>query len=355
MRAGRDDDSMRRVATFVVLVVATVGVRAAPAAAHGVAGAQPTNYETRIGRAEPPVAGIELRSVELGDQLELRNATATEVLVLGYHDEPYLRVGPDGVFENRSSPSWAANRTSDAEVTTDEASDERRPEWVKVGSGDTVRWHDHRAHWMGNDDPTAVREHPGREHQVLEFDVLLRQNGREITFTGEVVWVPGPSPWPWIAIASVLALGLALASRGRVWTFVIGGALVVLVAAEAIHVAGTWGATTSATSTKLAASAYSLAGIAIGVGALVWLVRSRDPYDATPSVLVAGLFLAVAGGFADLTTLTRSQVPTTLGPVVARSTVAVAIGLGVGLATAAGMRIRRPVASAGTSPPVLGG
>ena len=47
------------------------------------------------------------------------------------------------------------------------------------------------------------------------------------------------------------------------------------------------------------------------VGQLVWLLR-RGLDAAAPLVLVAGLFLALAGGLADVTVLTRSQLPTTL-------------------------------------------
>ncbi len=61
-----------------------------------------------------------------------------------------------------------------------------------------------------------------------------------------------------------------------------------------------------------------------------------------PAVLVAGLFVFVAGGLADFTTLTRSQVPTTLPDVIARLTVTIALGLGLGLVIAAGMRLRAP-------------
>ena len=58
-------------------------------------------------------------------------------------------------------------------------------------------------------------------------------------------------------------------------------------------------------------------------------------------MLLAGLFVAIAGGLADLSVLTRSQVPTTLPYDVARTTVAAALGLGVGLAVAGALRCPR--------------
>ena len=59
-------------------------------------------------------------------------------------------------------------------------------------------------------------------------------------------------------------------------------------------------------------------------------------------MLIAGLFVLVAGGLADVTTLTRSQLPTSLPDDVARLTVTIALGLGAGLVIAAATRLRTP-------------
>jgi hypothetical protein len=71
----------------------------------------------------------------------------------------------------------------------------------------------------------------------------------------------------------------------------------------------------------------------------------RPPYNAIPAVLFAGLIVAFAGGLADLTTLTRSQLPTEVPADVARLEVALALGLGAGLAAAAALRLRPPASS----------
>jgi hypothetical protein len=80
----------------------------------------------------------------------------------------------------------------------------------------------------------------------------------------------------------------------------------------------------------------------------VWLVI-RPPSDAIPAVLFAGLVVAVAGGLADLTTLTRSQLPTDVPATIARLEVALALGLGAGLAASAALRLRPPAPSPGRS------
>ena len=104
----------RSAALLGVAVLVALGAVVAtpePASAHGVGGIQPSNYETRIVSVRPTVPGLEIRSVDLGNRLEVTNRTGHEVLILGYDGEPYLRVGPRGVFENIRSPATYVNRT----------------------------------------------------------------------------------------------------------------------------------------------------------------------------------------------------------------------------------------------------
>jgi hypothetical protein len=333
---------MRLLLLAGALGVGMVVIAAEPAAAHGVGGVEPSNYETRVLKIEPAVEGLSVEAVDLGDRLQLTNNTGTDVVVLGYENEPYLRVGPDGVFENVRSPAVYANRErfpNDTDAPP-EADADAAPEWERVSGGTTARWHEHRAHWMGNDDPRSVQDDPGQEQVVQDWTVELRHGDRTITVTGDLLWVPGPSPWPWALVAVALA-GLVLAlSRTRWWPIVFAGALSVLVAAEAVHVVGLWNATTSSGLSKLLASAYSIAGVLLGAGTLAWMARRRDPVGATPAVLIAAIFLFVAGGLADLQTLTRSQIPTTLPNSIARLCVTLALGLGAGLIVAALLRLR---------------
>ncbi|MCZ7527665.1 MAG: hypothetical protein M5U14_15560 [Acidimicrobiia bacterium] len=282
--------------------------------------------------------------IELGDRLELRNDGDGEVVVLGYDGEPYLRVGPGGVYRNARSPATFLNeerRPTEAPPDTYDA--QATPEWVRISDGRVARWHDHRAHWMGSGPPPAVREDPDRRHVVIEgWEVTLAHEGGRSVVTGDVVWVPGPSPWPWVAGALAIAAAVVILARTRWWPGVLAATLALLVVIEAVHVVGLWGASSAPAGSKLVASSYSLLGIGVGVGALVVLLR-RDPWDAVPALLVAGVFLFVAGGLSDVTSLTRSQLPTTLSPGTARAGVAATLGLGGGLVAGAAMHLRPPV------------
>lgn len=331
-----------RVVGVVVGALAAVVVTARPAAAHGVGGVQPSNFETTVLETTPGVRGLTVQPIDLGNELELSNDSGTEVVVLGYQGEPYLRVGPDGVFENRRSPATYLNRTRDGKTPIPAAADPAvTPEWHRIGSGTEVRWHDHRAHWMGTDDPPEVQRAPDERHVIDHWSFQLRRGSQDITVAGELVWVPGPSPWGWVIGALTMAILVVALSRTRVWQWVLVGALGVLAVSESAHVVGSWTATTASFATKLGSSVYSIGGIVLAVVALVWLIV-RPPSNAIPAVLFAGLIVAVAGGLADLTTLTRSQLPTDAPATVARTEVMLALGLGAGLAASAALRLRPP-------------
>jgi hypothetical protein len=327
-----------------VVLVGTAAVLAAtatPAAAHGVGGLQPTNYETVVRGVAPPVAGLRVRTSDLGEKIELRNDSDRAVVVVGYEREPYLRLGPGGVWENARSPAVFLNRSVRPKRAAPARYDaEARPEWRHVGDRPVARWHDHRAHWMDTNDAPAVRRAPDERHVVIrDWTIPLRLGDRHLAIEGDVIWVPGPSPWPWVVLAVGVAAGLVALTRTRHWVGTLTGALALGIVSETVHVVGAWSASTASIVSRLGASIYSVGGIAIAILALVWL-RRRDPWAAMPAVLIAGLFLLVAGGLADLTTLTRSQVPSTLDPTIARLTVALALGVGTGLVAAAGWRLR---------------
>ena len=325
--------------------IAVVVVAAQPAAAHDVPGIKPSNFETTVDGTTPRVPGLTVRPIDLGNELELRNDTGADVVVLGYQGEPYLRVGPRGVFENRRSPATYLNRTRDGKTQVPSTADPAAaPDWNRIASGSVARWHDHRAHWMGTDDPPEVSRDPDHRHVIDRWTFRLRQGTQNIAVNGDLLLVPGPSPWGWVLGALALALALVALSRTPFWRWVLAGALGIVVVSETAHVVGTWNATSASFATKIGASVYSIGGIALAVVALVWLLV-RPPYNAIPAVLFAGLIVAFAGGLADLTTLTRSQLPTEVPADVARLEVALALGLGAGLAAAAALRLRPPASS----------
>src|SRR4051812_1379556 len=193
--------------------IAVVVVAAQPAAAHDVPGIKPSNFETTVRGTTPRVAGLTVRPIDLGNELELRNGTGADVVVLGYQGEPYLRVGPRGVFENRLSPATYLNRTRDGKTRVPGDADPAAvPEWNRLASGTVARWHDHRAHWMGTDDPPEVARAPDQRHVVDHWSLQLRRGTQDVTVAGDLLWLPGPSPWGWVLGALAIALALVALS-----------------------------------------------------------------------------------------------------------------------------------------------
>jgi hypothetical protein len=323
-----------------LLAAATIVLAAQPAGAHGLGGLQPTNYQSKLVGLTPAVPGLHVRLTDLGTKVELTNDTGRDVVVLGYSAEPYLRVGPRGVFENARSPAVTINQSATNPGKPPKSADASAPpEWRKISSGTTATWHDHRAHFMGTDDPPLIQRNHDRRLVFDHWTIPLVQGDRSISVRGELVYVPPPSPWPYVIGALALAIGVFAVSRTRWWRQCLGGALAVTVVAELAHVIGLWDASTASTGTKLVESLYSIGGIALGVLALVWMAR-RSAEAAVPIVLIAAIVLVVAGGLADITTLGRSQLPTTLPPALARVLVTVTLGLGVGMVAATLARLR---------------
>jgi hypothetical protein len=331
---------------FVLLLGA-----ATPADAHTITGVAPTNYRSEIVAVSPKWAGVSVRLLDLGNRVELVNTGRADVIVLGYQGEPYLRVGPAGVFENRRSPSVALNKvtaTSAATTTTATTAPPSNsealapPEWRRTGDGDSVRWRDRRTRWEGPA-PAAVKSAPDQTHVVGEWLIGLRRGTEDATVNGRITYVPGPSPVPWLAVAFVVLLATAAVAFMRRWGAVMSAALAVLVAIDVVHSFG------------IAAASHDPVLVQIGrvvlggiVATLGWIVGGAsigalqdEREGGVLGAAVAGFLLAAFSGVGDFATLTRSQVPFAFSPSAARAAVALTIGLGFGLALAALLVLRR--------------
>jgi hypothetical protein len=317
---------------------------AAPAGAHGLGGPEPTDEVVTVAGIRPVTPGIAVRAIDLGSRIELTNRTDATVVVLGYEGEPYLRIDRRGVWENGRSPATALNRSDTPTGTVPARLDAAaRPEWARVSSTPTARWHDHRAHWMGRG---PVEDEP--------WEIPVRIDGSAARVAGTLDSRPAPSPLPWLGLATGIALALALLAGLRRWPAVLAVGLVVVIASETLHTIGAWAVSSSGTGPRILGAAPSIVAVLLAVLALARLLdRRRTPDAATPLILVAGLFIAIAGGIADLGSLTHAVVPSDLDPTVVRCTIAVALGGGVGLAVGAARHLR-PV-SVAAAPAAVGG
>ena len=224
---------------------------------------------------------------------------ASDALILGYQGEPYLRVGPSGVYENTRSPSVFLNRSQTVGATVPSSYDAQAPpEWHRTGRGREVSWHDHRVHWMGGvSEPQVVRSSPGRSHLVSNWVVELRIRGQQVTVRGDLRWVPGPSAVPRLALALIVAVFITGLGFTRRWGALLTAILVALAGIVVVLVGGEWSSTSTTTGpwTAFLSNAYSVLGIAVTLAAVAALVRSRrEPSDATAIVLVAAILALAA-------------------------------------------------------------
>jgi hypothetical protein len=331
---------------------------AAPADAHGVGvGLRPTSYRSQVTGISPPVDGLTVRLREAGAKVELENSTGSEVVVLGYSQEPYLRVGPQGVFENRRSPtSWANRSLTPGGRAPSEYDPNAPPRWRRTGSRALAIWPDQRSHWTNPQDPPEVRRARGERHLVVpRWQIPLRQGDRTILVTGTVTWVPGPSPLPWALLAVALCAGVLLAVRTPRWRPALMAATGLAVVADVLHTVGSWLASTASVVTKTYGMSLSVAAWAVGGLAIARLAARKD-LPARSFLLLASVFLLLAGGALDLPVLADSQLPSALGPLVTRLSVTVVVGLGTALVVVAlrglpSQRRRAPTTRRASSPP----
>ena len=334
--------------TVLLLVVTTllalfaVVLVAPPVGAHPLGGVEPSNYQARVLAVRPPVPGLTVEVVDAGSRLRLVNTGPRDVVVLGYQLEPWLRVGPRGVFENWRSPTLQMAGPRRADSPPPAAVDPGAPaSGRQVDAGQSVAWHDHRAHWEADEPPAQVRRAPGSTHVVIpQWTVKLRAGGRLVDVIGEVRWVPGPSPLPWLAGAALLAMAVVAAGRTRRWSDALAAALALVVALDLVQAAGAWTAAQAPLAGKLLSIGASAAGWVLAGLAIRQLLRHRVESGLFQLLLAAGL-LIVVGGLGDLGYLLRSQLATTLPTWVVRAAVTAKIGLGLGALTAAALRLQR--------------
>jgi hypothetical protein len=256
--------------------------------------------------------------LQFGDALEVVNTTAAEVTVPGYSDEPYLRIGPDGVWRNAASPATYINLDRYGRVTLPAGADpQAEPEWVQVSTEAQYSWHDHRTHWMSEGQlPPAVAADPAHAHTVFDWTVPMRHGDTAVTVRGALTWEPPPSPLlTWTLYAALFAAVAAAGLAGRTprplgWALGAGAAAALWHAAAtpeppvtvSTHAAAVVSALLPAVAAALVAGAGGVAarrgrGVPTGLCALVlgWLllVQGLPDVDVLWSANVAGAGPAV--------------------------------------------------------------
>lgn len=321
---------------------ALVVVPVTPASAHGST-PDGTNYRSRVtaitdpgGAAVGTPDGVAWRVLG-GDGLLQVTTTDAEVVVEGYDDEPFLRVGPDGVFENRNSPATYLNADRYANITVPADVDATAPpEWRRVSDAAQWQWHDHRIHWMAPTPPPPIGDRPDVGQRVLDWVVPFEVDGDRFDARGVLDYVPPPPVWPWLLVAAVvLALPVVTliiarqASERRTLRMVVGVTIAVAAAGVAVAVGDALD-----TPASIGADAWAVVQTAVPAGvaaALAWTAwhpeRADDTTRPEATLLVAAAIIAFAAGVSRLSELTSSQVTNALPADAVRAIVAASLTL----------------------------
>ena len=197
----------------LALIVLAAVVLAPGASAHPRAKGYARGFQSKVLSVQPKVAGLAVIVVDGDDRLRVENESGTELLVLGYDGEPYLRIGPDGAFRNQRSPAAYLNRDRFARSAVPlDADPGARPLWRRVSSRPAWQWHDHRIQWMGSGPPAAVRDAPRATHAIFDWRVPARLGDRPLAVTGRLDYVPPAEEGAsWVLIAAVALTGAAAA------------------------------------------------------------------------------------------------------------------------------------------------
>jgi hypothetical protein len=155
--------------------------------------AGPTDFRTQVISVSPSTDVIDV-SIEGGDSfVRIVVSGGHEVTVLGYDDEPYLRITADGtVEENRLSPATYYNADRNGAEIPDFVDDRADPEWHDIGTEGSWAWHDHRAHWMGSEPPIGLEAGESLPSQLIPLIV----DGERVEIEVQTTLQSSPSNWP---------------------------------------------------------------------------------------------------------------------------------------------------------------
>jgi hypothetical protein len=332
----------RLIATVLVLVLGTGGT----ASAHTISGVGATNFHTVIIDQLPVVRGLTLKVIEDGNLLELDNDTGRVAIILGYQNEPYLRVGPGGVDENTRSTSTYINATRAGNtVPPASADDDAAPVWKNISSKPVAQWHDHSSHYMLTTLPPNVRARPATRQLVSTWNIvakILTPTGatQTVQWDGQLLWIPGHSGLPWWIVAAVLGLAAAGTALLRRWRLLLSVAGAVLVVADITHSLGI--ALDRATGVFGGFVSSNIGDGLAWIGIVVGIVLTLRRQVAGMFVLgAAALVVGVVGGAGDAATLNHSTAPFAAPLWLARVLVSATLGIGIGVTIGCVLGVRR--------------
>lgn len=306
---------VRRLGLCFVFVVVLVVLRATSAEALSV---QATDWSSSITSLSPSTEAVSIEVVAGGEAVRLTAQPGHTVVVLGYQNEPYLRITTEGEVQanDRSPTFWAnqsATRTGSVPATADTNAE---PEWTTIATDGSTLWHDHRAHAM-----------PGIA-TATHWTILLTVDGVPVIVRGELTRAPTHAPLLEIILAIlssalVVVLGFRWAWRTSTLALLVGSVLSLIVS-----VGGWFSTPTGFLHPWLHLLVATLAAVLAVGSSLLSQVSSR----LRVMVLLAATAALAWWVALNLPALTAAFVPNSLSASIVRFVIAFDSGIVVGVA-----------------------
>ncbi|CAN5219820.1 hypothetical protein BH23ACT9_BH23ACT9_11250 [soil metagenome] len=344
--------SLHRIVVVSLLGLMLTALTATPALAHG-RGSDASNFLSLI-TDDPAVDGVTFEVINSDEYLQVVNDTDDEVLIPGYQNEPYLRIGPEGTFQNRNSQATYANEDRFGDVVIPpEIDPSGPPDWEQVSDRSTYAWHDHRIHWMAQVDPPAVQTDPGIEHLVTAWTIPFTVGERSFELAGELYWIPGGSALVWLLPALLIvslptAFGLLRskpdteAAEWRGLSTPAGITLVVLALANVVHLVDDLFATPIALAEASVSAIQTFVFIGIALFGGIRTIQGREGAFTALGVGAGAVF--IGQGLLYLSVLSASQTASLFPGDLTRAIVAASVMqvIPLGIAAVVGTRALLP-------------
>jgi hypothetical protein len=208
---------------FLLIVVTCALSVTGAASAHSTAPTVALDYRVQLSNTTETLKGVHVEVVDGDRAVRLQADPGVELVVEGRLGEPFLRFSSTGIWVNQRSPTASAIGLVPADTPGSG--------WIRVGTGRTFVWHDHRL----TPPPNLKTGASGTWSLPIELD------GHPVLISGVVTRVAPPPLWPWVAalligISGIVALWrLAPTRRGELVVALAGvGAMLAVVSNLAI-------------------------------------------------------------------------------------------------------------------------
>jgi hypothetical protein len=176
------------------LAMALTGLVAPPAGGHG----GDLLAKPIIERVRPQLDGVLAEiAFSVNFQVILENKSSTDVSVMAPTGEPFLRIGPQGVFANWISPFWFdSNSPGGAGQMPDwvKPGPENAPDWRRVAVEPSWGWYDHRLHPVERyvDPEIKKKRQPAR---LGDWSIPIRYGDQDGGIEGYFEYKPMVGSW----------------------------------------------------------------------------------------------------------------------------------------------------------------